>query len=128
MNNPFTSASRLVLILCFAAAAFSSQLLLAGEPDEPVNHISDFKILEQSVTERKGRQIILNRIAPPDLPERTVREKLSLRELTAEERQRMEARAAKAHISLLVEATVYDRTVSELRWKRDGKVCAAEQY
>lgn len=77
----------------------------------------DFRVLQSWEVNLGNRSIFYNRVAPPPaLPPQTPAPLPEAKPLTAEEAAAAEARAKKKFDALFLSATVYDRSVTELRW------------
>ncbi|MEI8108790.1 MAG: hypothetical protein WCI46_13335, partial [Verrucomicrobiota bacterium] len=127
MKTPAPPLARLLAL--FAAALFHP----AGnaEPPEtvpsvanesPVRPTLNLKVLDSVVVKFPGHSIFYQRVAPPTAPAARapvtapVAKVLSLAESAA-----AEARANKKSEALMLSATIYDRQVTELRWRSGNR-------
>jgi hypothetical protein len=77
----------------------------------------DFRVLQSWEMNLGNRSIFYNRVAPPPpLPPKTPAPLPEAKPLTEEEAAAVEARAKKRFDALFLSTTVYDRSVTELRW------------
>jgi hypothetical protein len=87
------------------------------EPFSP----SALSVVESQEIDLGTRSLIFNRVEPPILAERPAQPPLQEPNYTPEQLERMQRQANKALRFFMVSATVYDRTISELRCHSRGQ-------
>jgi len=98
----------------------------ARQKAEHLANTFDFTILERREARAKGRRVIANRIADPGLPERAAPARSrSGSEPAAGRLAEMGALAELQPVTLAVSATVYERDITRLRWRHEGKTYEA---
>ena len=91
-----------------------------GAPDEQTPTDIPFRVIEQTQINRGDHKIILNRVAPPVLPEKRAAVPQTTAPLSTEAMQTALRQERKKSAVLFLSATVYDRQVTLLRWFGEG--------
>lgn len=85
------------------------------ESQRLINRI-DFTVLERKSVNMGDKKVILNRVAPPNLPQSAPSAPKEPVELTEAEFAELMKLHEKPHRALMLSATVYDRKLTKLRW------------
>ena len=121
------SSTSLATIAATALTLASLVVSLAQEaaPIPQTQTNIQFRVLEQTQINLGDRKLILNRVAPPILPEARALATPPLQPLSAEAAQTALRRESKKSAVLFLSATVYNREVTQLRWFGESGECRA---
>jgi hypothetical protein len=108
---------RKILVFTFAAAtsAFAQDNPATVPEKQPIT----FQVLKQRRIDLGDRALIVNRVVPPVLPKAPPPP--PPREMTPAEKERAQRWEHKEFKMLFLSATVYDRQVTDLRWREGGR-------
>ena len=116
--------TNIVSSIALLSLLFGQKSIAEGEPAvvEPKQSRIRFQTIESRRVKTGGRSVVMNRVAPPILPEAPKPPSAqTAEEIAAAEAAEVQQAPQKRHEVLFLSATVYDRKVTELRWSVDGK-------